>query len=300
MCCRIFPCMNHLKLPIRAATEVALAHGICPDRCEVLQDGNTLVLRLTETLVARVLQDCDGPRQGEEWFARENAVAAHLTRKGAACIPLHGGLPAGPHTHLGYGMNFWIFVTQVAGEPLPEEVGRTLYSCHAALADLAEPLPPLAILTEALGVLGLVEERHLFPAATVSLLRERLVPAVSALEAYPRQPLHGDAHLGNLMSTTRGLLWTDWEDAFSGPVEWDLASAVWNREVLEGDAVGARATLDAYQAAGGRVDAEALRICMVARAAVMTAWYPILYPDMSADRVEKLQQRLAWLQGHAV
>jgi thiamine kinase-like enzyme len=38
------------------------------------------------------------------------------------------------------------------------------------------------------------------------------------------QALHGDAHFGNLLVTRDGLLWTDWEDAFLGPVEWDLAS----------------------------------------------------------------------------
>ena len=56
--------MPSLDLPIRAATETAFAHGITPDRCDILQDGNTLVLRLTETLVARVVQDVDGPRKG--------------------------------------------------------------------------------------------------------------------------------------------------------------------------------------------------------------------------------------------
>ena len=66
--------MKHLELPIRAATETAMDHGLMPDRCEILQDGSTLVLRLTESLVARVVTDRDGPRQGTAWFARENAM----------------------------------------------------------------------------------------------------------------------------------------------------------------------------------------------------------------------------------
>jgi len=94
-------------LPIRAATEIAIAHGLTPDRCDILQNGSTLVLRLTETLVARVVQDSDGPRRGTEWFARENAIAQHLTKHGAPVIPLHPDLPPGPHEHLGYPMNFW-------------------------------------------------------------------------------------------------------------------------------------------------------------------------------------------------
>jgi hypothetical protein len=277
-----------------------MAHGMLVDRCEVLQDGSTLVLRLGETLVARVLQDKSGPRQGAEWFAKENAVAAHLTEKGAPMIPLHDGLPVGPHTHLGYPMNFWRFVTRVEAAPEPGEVGRALCMCHQLLRDLPMRLPELAILTECVDVLGMVEERGLFPKQTVLLLRERLLPAIDALRCYQQQPLHGDAHLGNVMNTTMGLLWTDWEDAFSGPVEWDLASALWNSQILEGDEATVNGVLTSYEKTGGVVNEEALRICMIARAVVMTAWYPLLYPELGPDRMRKLQLRLEWLEGHLV
>jgi hypothetical protein len=78
-----------LVLPIRAVMETASAQGMVPDRCDILQNGNTLVLRLTETLVARVVTDRDGPRQGTGWFERENAVAMHLACHGAPVIPVH-------------------------------------------------------------------------------------------------------------------------------------------------------------------------------------------------------------------
>jgi thiamine kinase-like enzyme len=38
------------------------------------------------------------------------------------------------------------------------------------------------------------------------------------------QPLHGDAHPGNLIATHDGLMWIDFEDVCRGPLEWDLAS----------------------------------------------------------------------------
>src|SRR6478735_12183521 len=114
--------MTHFKLPTRAAIETAAAHGITADRCDILQDGSTLVLRLTETLVARVVQDRDGPRQGTEWFARENAIAQHLTQHGAPVIPLHPDLPPGPHEHLDYPMNFWEFVTAIDTPADPAEI----------------------------------------------------------------------------------------------------------------------------------------------------------------------------------
>lgn len=284
--------MPDLDLPVRAAKETAIAHGIRPDRCDILQNGSTLVLRLTETLVARVVQDREGPRQGTEWFARENAIARHLTEAGAPVIPLHPDLPPGPHEHLGYPLNFWEFVTRVETEPAAPEIGRTLNLCHGIMRRFPHPLPKLAILRESLDIL---RQRTLFPPAQQMMLADHLRKALELLDNCDLQPLHGDAHMGNLMNTTRGLLWTDWEDTFAGPVEWDLASIIWNARVLEDDHSTVRQILDAYLAAGGRIDDAILEHCMTARAAVMTAWYPILYPHPDEERRQRLQRRLEWL-----
>jgi hypothetical protein len=279
--------------PIRAATEVLIAHGIVPDRCEILQNGSTLVLRLTETLVARVVQDRNGPRQGTEWFERENAIAKHLTENGAPVIPLHPCLPAGPHERHGYPMNFWQFVTRVEAEPDPREIGRTLHRCHEILRAFAQPLPKLAILSESCAIL---DERALFPRETQKMLRDHLTTSMEVLDGFAHQTLHGDAHMGNLMNTAQGLLWTDWEDAFSGPVEWDIASVIWNARILDQDHDMVDAILGAYREAGGRIDERALHHSLIARAAVMTAWYPVLYPNPNAERREKLRSRIEWLE----
>ena len=281
--------MSSTNLAIRAATETAIAHGITPDRCEVLQNGSTLVLRLTETLVARVVQDRDGPRQGTEWFARENAIAQHLTEHGAPTIPLHPDLPPGPHEHLGYPLNFWEFVTRAEAAPDPAEIGRTLRLCHEIMRRFQEPLPKLAILTESVAIL---QDRELFAQSTQQMLRDHLTTSIEVLSRYPHQALHGDAHMGNLMNTTRGLLWTDWEDTFAGPVEWDVASIIWNAQILDQDQSTVNAILGAY----GAVDEKALQQSLIGRAAVMTAWYPILYPNPNAERQAKLQRRIEWLQ----
>jgi streptomycin 6-kinase len=290
---------SDLQLPIQAATETAIAHGITPDRCDILQNGSTLVLRLTNSLVARVVTDLDGPRKGTDWFARENAVAQHLASHGAPVIPLHPALPPGPYEHLGHTLNFWQFVTAIDDDSDPETIGRTLHRCHTILRDFPQPLPELAILTESLDLLGTLEQRNLFPYKTLGLLRRHLVSCIDALKRFPFQPLHGDAHPGNLMNTTLGLLWTDWEDTFSGPIEWDLASIIWNARILEEDHMTADRILDAYRAEGGRIDDEALHHSLIARATVMSAWYPVLYPNPNAERREKLQRRLDWLSGIA-
>lgn len=288
--------MTDLELPTRAATETAKAHGITPDRCDILQNGSTLVLRLTDTLVARVVQDRDGPRQGTEWFARENAIAQHLTEHGAPVIPLHPDLPPGPHEHLGYPLNFWEFVTRIDDEPDAHEIGRTLRQCHEIMRSFPLPLPKLAIITESLAILS---ERELFPPKTQQMLRDHLSASLDSLGSLPHQPLHGDAHMGNLMNTTRGLLWTDWEDTFAGPVEWDVASIIWNARLLDDDQETVDAILAAYREAGGAVDDRVLDQCLVARAAVITTWYPILYPKPDEDRRAKLAKRIEWLEQRA-
>ena len=289
-----------LSFPIRAAKETALAHSLALDRCEILQDGNTLVLRLSETLVARVVTDLDGPRQGAEWFEREIAVARFLAENGAPVIPIHPDIPPGPHEHLGHRMNFWQYVEPISGEPDPAAVGETLHRCHSILTGFPGKLPELAILTESLALLESLEQKRLFPTTTTALLRDRLATSIEALRGLPFQPLHGDAHPGNLMFTRQGLLWADWEDAFSGPIEWDLASIIWNARILDNDHETADAILAAYRNSGGRIDPHALHQCLIAGAAVMSAWYPVLYPDPSPERKSKLQARLDWLASNPI
>lgn len=281
---------------IEAAVAVANHHGMFADRCDILQDGHTLVVRLTEALVARVVTDIDGPRQGLDWFERETAVAAHLTRHHAPVIPLHPDLPATAHQYEGYAMNFWEFVTVTDVEPDAREIGSTLHQCHEILRHFPEPLPSLAILHETLAILESSVEKSYFDAATVELLKRHLQQSIDVLAPLPAQPLHGDAHMGNLMMTTHGMLWTDWEDAFSGPVEWDLASIIWNAKLLDNDQDFVDQVLESYQEAGGKYDELVLDQCLIARAAVMSAWYPILYPAPSEERVRKLRQRIEWLK----
>jgi hypothetical protein len=239
-----------------------------------------------------VVQDREGPRQGTDWFARENAIALHLTSHGAPVIPLHPDLPAGPHEHLGYPMNFWEFVTRVDAEPAPEEIGRTLRQCHEILRSFSGPLPPLGILSETIAIL---DSRELFPPETQRMLRDQISRSLDTLGSAPAQPLHGDAHMGNLMNTTRGLLLTDWEDAFFGPIEWDVASLIWNAQILDEEHGTVRVILDAY----GPVNERVLQQSLIARAAVITAWYPILYPNPDADRRSKLKRRIEWLESKA-
>jgi thiamine kinase-like enzyme len=78
------------------------------------------------------------------------------------------------------------------------------------------------------------------------------------------QPLHGDAHPGNLIATREGgLVWIDFEDVCLGPVEWDLAT------MMHLDAV----------AAHHRPDPEVLARCTELRALQVALCLVAFYDD---------------------
>lgn len=293
------PVMESTQQALQAARAVLGRYGIESDRTEVLQDANTLVVRLNETLVARVVQGADGLRKSTEWFEREIAVAEHLTLAGAPVIPLHRALPPGPHLHAGYPMNFWEYVQATQAPVDLADAGSRLALCHQCLRSLQRPLPVLAILEESLRVAERVEKDGLLEPAALAMLRGFVRRGLRDLHSDRMQILHGDAHLGNLLPTTRGLLWTDWEDAFVGPVEWDVASAVWNARFLHEDTAAAESFLAGYRAGGGSIRPELMEACFEARAAVISIWYPVLYPHPDPARREKLTSRLRWLAARA-
>lgn len=64
------------------------------------------------------------------------------------------------------------------------------------------------------------------PEAERSMLRtafDRLGSELDERRGYVEQPLHGEPHRANLLSTPEGLRWIDLEGACTGPLEWDLA-----------------------------------------------------------------------------
>jgi thiamine kinase-like enzyme len=262
--------------------------NITPTRSEILQDGATLVVRLTDTLVARVLKHSSSPRNSTKWFQKETDIARFLTKVGAPIIPLHKDIEPIAFDIDGVIVNFWEYVQVIQNNPLPSNIGATLRVCHESLQSFTYTLSHLAIIHESLDILS---TQNYFDSDTKDLLHKHLQSALVQLQYCNSQPLHGDAHLGNFLNTTKGLLLTDWEDAFLGPIEWDLASAIWNTKLIENNKTASSEILKSY----GTYDEKILDYCLIARAAVMSAWYPILYPNPSAERLEKLNFRINWL-----
>lgn len=213
---------------VAAATLVARNHGIKVDGPVVLADGYAVRVHLRPApVVARVstytaiLRDPIAP-----WLARELEVTSFLASQGAPVVPPSDLLPCMPFEQDGFGISFWTYVQQSTSEPPSAEVtGRMLGELHEAMRGYPGQLPFLApAMSDIRSGLDRIQRNNLLPPEDLDMLRraaDRLVPRLEAMTA-PRQPLHGDAHPYNLIPTSRGPLWNDFEDVCFGPIAWDL------------------------------------------------------------------------------
>jgi hypothetical protein len=216
-------------LALAAAQAVAGEHGVaCNEAVRIAAGSNALVHLKPAPVVARVMTGTAVLHDDvEQWLAREVAVAAFVAERCDVVVPPTDLLPPGPHERDGLWMTFWKFVVHdgLAPPPEPGELGRSLRRLHAALADFPGDLAPLSEIRDWLG--RLIAELRPSPALTrqdIDWLRaklEALTPAVFE-SSLPTQALHGDASLGNLLRTDRGLVWNDLEDVCAGPVAWDV------------------------------------------------------------------------------
>ncbi len=282
------------QLAIRAACEVATALGLSFKRAIVLRHRSNAIIHLSPTaIVARVATIPSTVRQGDGWFAREMAVARYLATADAPIIPPSADIDPGLHQHLGLVLSFWKFV-EILEQPFdPYQAGQALRICHQVLKTFPGNLPTLALLTEARQLL-VQSVATAFSPADADLLMQIGERSHQRLSQLPMQPLHGDSHSGNVLSTAQGVLWTDWEDTFVGPIEWDLACLVAAPYVFGTDLEKAEAALQGY---GGAIDPDILEDCIAARTFITVIWYSILQQQRpSAGRQAQLDQQLTWLK----
>ncbi|KAA2255497.1 aminoglycoside phosphotransferase family protein [Solihabitans fulvus] len=261
----------------RAAVSIARAHGLRPGSPVVLADRANLLVHLGPApVVARIATTTSLIRPTvADWLARDLAVTRYLADRGAPVVPPTIELPAGPHEVDGFAITFTSLVPHDPDlAPDPAEVGVLLADLHAELAGYpgelptAGPLDDLGRAIDFVATTGEVERDDLAALrADLAGLRDRW------REAGPAQPLHGDAHPGNLLHTPAGPLWHDFEDTWHGPIAWDLACLA-TASRLDGPAAVA-----AYPTAP---PAEELALGVRTRALFAVAWRFVLasrYPE---------------------
>jgi hypothetical protein len=237
----------------------------------VLRAGSNLLVHLAPApVVARVPRTTAAVRPGDAWLRREVLVAGHLARAGAPVVPPVDEVPPGPHLRDGVHVTLWRLVPP--GPPLdPRAAGAGLARCHAELADLdADGWEPLGVLHEARRILAGIPDRLLAPRDRAFLVgaADRSLAEVDAL-GLPWRVLHGDAYLRNVLAGPAGPLWSDWEDTFLGPPEWDLACLHAAARLFGDDP---RAVAEAQRGYGPEPPPEVLEPLITARAVQGAAW----------------------------
>jgi aminoglycoside phosphotransferase (APT) family kinase protein len=232
---------------VRAALAAARAEGIAVREPVVVRDlTNVLVHLAPAPVVARVPLTLTLLR-GTEWHTREVELAAWLAGEGAPVAPPSDAVDPGPHECDGVVVSFWRYVDHDGERFDPRSAGRSLRRLHDVLARCPHELPVFERLDEVAGLLDRLEPSPVASASDLDGLREVHTRLDAAPRSFDRRPLHGDAHFGNVLWSPEGPLWTDLENACSGPAELDLACLTWR------GAPGTTAALEAYGAHDGSV-----------------------------------------------
>ncbi|MDQ0376929.1 phosphotransferase [Amycolatopsis thermophila] len=205
---------RYVAAAVAAAVEVGNRFHLPTEYPEVLARRSNVLVRLGAvvarvpgtTLVARprVLQS----------LAREVALSSFLAMRDAPVIPPFES--PGPHLVDDLPVTLWRFTRHDPDHVFsPAEVAWSLAELHAALREFPGELDAPGPVAEARSWISRLD------------LPAELADEVDAVEASlpdaPAQPLHGDAHPGNLVATASGPRWLDFEDTWTGPVGWDLA-----------------------------------------------------------------------------
>jgi hypothetical protein len=218
-----------LTTELTAATSVAAKAELGVVTPEVLHLGDHTTVRLAPwPIVARIASGTSFDFSHES-LARELAIACHLASRGAPTVRPTTTPAPGPYLEGDCAITLWEFVDArtVATEADEIAAAASLQLVHRALADVDVPLPLFTtkvdscktILTNPAEAPKLDMSDRLFLERLYATLREALnVPRGTW------QPLHGDAHLGNVLLAESRAIWMDLEAACLGPIEWDVVN----------------------------------------------------------------------------
>lgn len=210
----------------RAAIELAARCGVVVEGPRLLHDSNNVVVHLAPAaIVAKVGASSHRPDAAAS-LARELEVGRFLAARHAPSARPSSLLAPGRYREGGSVVTLWDYCPHDPGREVDgPSAGRSLAELHAVLAGYGGPLPPFTVQIEHAAHLL---QTHPLPALAPSdraFLTETHGRLSVALATYrfAARPLHGEAHLGNVLATDDGPCWIDFEAACVGPVEWDLA-----------------------------------------------------------------------------
>lgn len=206
---------------IAAASSVARAVGLSVDDAVVLHNSNKLALRLVPgDVFARVAP------VGEEVAEFEVELAQRLGEVGAPVAALEPRVDPLVYSRDGFAVTLWTYYAPATPQVSPADYAKALEQLHAGMrkVDLASPHFSDRI-SEAEQIVADPNLSPELPDTDRVFLSDRLRSLRRSIDerGAEEQLLHGEPHPGNLLSTTYGPLFIDFETCCRGPVEFDLA-----------------------------------------------------------------------------
>jgi len=210
-----------VQLAVAAVTSLAGTLNLQVNEAVVIQNSNQLALRLLpcDSFVRIALV-------GQEVAALEVKVAQGLAALDGPVAALDGRVEPRRYEVDGFAATFWTYYETVLDRDSPSEYADTLHRLHAAMRSLSIEAPNFTERTAAAE--RLVANRDQTPALVKrdrALLLSTLHGAGQAIRrrVTAEQVLHGEPHPGNLLATTDGLLFIDFDTCCLGPIEFDVA-----------------------------------------------------------------------------
>jgi Ser/Thr protein kinase RdoA (MazF antagonist) len=192
--------------------------GLSSDGAELLRLGENAIYQLAHApVVVRIARSADRlPR-----VQKELCVARWLAKAGVPAVRVDDKIDQ-PLLVDGHPVTFWRMVT--GGDPAPTHIdlARLLAAFHRAQNCRCElsrfdPLTPSeARLAKATDVAA--RDRDFLRARCADMTRQLKELAF----ALPQGPIHGDAHVNNLLTDHGRVVLLDFESSAFGPREWDL------------------------------------------------------------------------------
>ena len=237
-----------------AAISIASSLGLTVDDAIVVNNSNKLTLRLTPAdVLARVAPEA------QQVAHFEVELAQQLARSGCPVAALEPRVPPQVYWRDGFVVTLWIYYEPGTSQDLDSaDYAAALGRLHAGMRTLDIKAPHFTDRVNA--AQQLVADRNRTP-ALADLDRELLGNTLRDLSraiggrGVAEQLLHGEPHPGNVLTTTYGLRFIDFETCCRGPVEFDLAHAP-----------------EAVSAHYPGIDHDLLRACRTLVLAMITTW----------------------------
>ena len=279
-----------MRLAVDAAVAVARDAGLDVREPRLLRNLTNVVVHLApEPVIARVPMTFTRVR-GRDWVERELEATGFLARAGARIAGPTRSVAPGPYERDGYLVTLWEFVDHDPVRPLDARAaGAALREVHELLTGHdgrgLEHFAWLDEIEELVGLLALsAEERSLFQEA-LDASRARVEDLDLAL-----QPVHGDAHQGNVLRGSAGPVWSDFENLCLGPRELDVAC-----NEIRARTRGRTQEDDDLLAGYGAFDPELVSLLIPVHALFLAAWTFELAERTSEIRPQAVE-RLGWVR----